>query len=659
MKPILLALCIVTALAQSPEALLGSALHQERVTGNLQAAIDGFKKVLAAKGVSRATATQAQYHIGLCYERLGNQEARKAFELVVRNYADQQTIAGQARARLAPAAAVGDRAVWTGPNVDIFGRISPDGRYLTYVDLEKAGNLMLHDLSTGEDLPLTVKKNWEDLEGGTAGYSTISRDGKQIAYKWDGELRITPFTRSPITTFRLLSSNVMRPFDWSPDGKWIAVQVRQPGPSYEVGLLSTQDGSFKKFRDTSHAGPRNMVFSTDGRYVAFDMRGATHPNRLDIHIAAVDGSGVESLAEPSSDERVVGFSADGSYLLYTSDLNRTVDLWARRFVNGKLEGLPINAKPDFGRAWIQGMWNSGVIFATKSVNGSDIYVMPLDLKAGAAAGPAKALGAFPYRGRPAWSPDGQQLAMVDCGQFGAEGCSIQIWSKATGRTRVLEHELGEVQFPRWSLDGKQLVTAGQEHSGKQGLFRIDVTSGATTMIVANASGMGLGRAEDPGKFLQIGRFGRPVVEIDLGSGARRELGRIPARQTQPGVSPDGRSIAYVTDDGVVAVVPTAGGSPREIYRIANSNFAEFGGSVEWTLDGTALFVTTGGRKPGGAEFWLARLTGEARKLNLDTRALNYPYFASIAISPDGKDLAFVSGNKSDELWAISVSLPKP
>ena len=90
-----------TAMAQTPEALLGAAMHEERVTGNLQAAIDGYRKALAAKGVSRQVAAQAQYHIGLCYERLGNQEARKAFEAVVKNYGDQKQIVEQARARLA------------------------------------------------------------------------------------------------------------------------------------------------------------------------------------------------------------------------------------------------------------------------------------------------------------------------------------------------------------------------------------------------------------------------------------------------------------------------------------------------------------------------------------------------------------------------------
>src|SRR5262245_28772305 len=89
------------AVAQSPEIQMGAALHEERVTGNLQAAIDGYRKVLAMKSAPRTLAAQAQYHIGVCHEKLGNQEARKAFESVVRNYGDQKDLVAQARARLA------------------------------------------------------------------------------------------------------------------------------------------------------------------------------------------------------------------------------------------------------------------------------------------------------------------------------------------------------------------------------------------------------------------------------------------------------------------------------------------------------------------------------------------------------------------------------
>src|SRR5215467_9948809 len=97
-----LALTVVAGQKQSrPEALLGAAIHQEDAEGNLESAIASYKKFLAQYANNRPLAAEAQYHLGLAYEKLGNAEARKAYEQVVRNYSDQSELANDARKRLA------------------------------------------------------------------------------------------------------------------------------------------------------------------------------------------------------------------------------------------------------------------------------------------------------------------------------------------------------------------------------------------------------------------------------------------------------------------------------------------------------------------------------------------------------------------------------
>jgi len=90
--------------SQSADVLLGAALHQEEVEGNLEAAIEMYKKLLAEFPGNRPLAAKAQLHLGLCYEKLGEaqaKEARAAYERVVREFADQAEIVAQARVRLA------------------------------------------------------------------------------------------------------------------------------------------------------------------------------------------------------------------------------------------------------------------------------------------------------------------------------------------------------------------------------------------------------------------------------------------------------------------------------------------------------------------------------------------------------------------------------
>jgi tetratricopeptide (TPR) repeat protein len=68
------------------EVALRAAMEKETVKGDLKGAIDQYKKL--AQGKDRAVAAKALVRMGQCYEKLGDAEARKAYERVVREYAD-------------------------------------------------------------------------------------------------------------------------------------------------------------------------------------------------------------------------------------------------------------------------------------------------------------------------------------------------------------------------------------------------------------------------------------------------------------------------------------------------------------------------------------------------------------------------------------------
>src|SRR6266536_2499952 len=79
----------------SSEATLRAAMDKETVDGDLKAAIEQYKKVIASSGASRDVVSKALVRLGMCYERQGSAEARKAYERVVRDFADQQEAAQQ------------------------------------------------------------------------------------------------------------------------------------------------------------------------------------------------------------------------------------------------------------------------------------------------------------------------------------------------------------------------------------------------------------------------------------------------------------------------------------------------------------------------------------------------------------------------------------
>ena len=96
----MLSAAFLAAAQKTPESMLGAALHQEEVQGDLKGAIAAYQKVVAVPGVSRKTAAGAPVRMGQCYEKLGDAESRKAYERVLREYADQKEAVVVARARL-------------------------------------------------------------------------------------------------------------------------------------------------------------------------------------------------------------------------------------------------------------------------------------------------------------------------------------------------------------------------------------------------------------------------------------------------------------------------------------------------------------------------------------------------------------------------------
>jgi hypothetical protein len=145
---------------QQPKLLLEEATKKELVDGDLKGAIEIYQKILSLEGVPRASVARALLHLGQCYEKLGSTEARKAYERLVREFADQPEETTAARARLSALGgqdtAMRVRQVWAGPHDDLLGAPTRDGRSLTCQDWPSE-NLTVRDLATGQKRMLTSK----------------------------------------------------------------------------------------------------------------------------------------------------------------------------------------------------------------------------------------------------------------------------------------------------------------------------------------------------------------------------------------------------------------------------------------------------------------------------------------------------------------------
>jgi len=99
---------------------LQAAIRTETVDGDLTKAIRQYQVIAAKYTSDRALVATVLVHMADCYQKLGDPEAPRIFERIVREYADQKEASAIARARLAsPVVAKpanpATRRVWTMP----------------------------------------------------------------------------------------------------------------------------------------------------------------------------------------------------------------------------------------------------------------------------------------------------------------------------------------------------------------------------------------------------------------------------------------------------------------------------------------------------------------------------------------------------------------
>ena len=79
--------------AQNAQQLFQKGLIQEEGEGNLTEAIGIYNSIVNDVDVNRELRAKALLHVGICYEKLGNQKARKSYQKLISEYSDQEAIA--------------------------------------------------------------------------------------------------------------------------------------------------------------------------------------------------------------------------------------------------------------------------------------------------------------------------------------------------------------------------------------------------------------------------------------------------------------------------------------------------------------------------------------------------------------------------------------
>ena len=644
------------------EVALQAAIKTETIDGDLKAAIEAYKRVVAAYESNRSVAAQALAHMGQCYEKLGaaeTQEARKAYERLVQQYPDQKDLVAQVRARLAalagaPGASAGStltvRRVLEG---DVSGKVSPDGRFVSSTDWA-TGDLAIHDLTTGQDRRLTSDGV---LPGGAFAEDSVpSPDGRSVAYAWFGstyDLRVVALDGSKPRVLRAGGVGIVRqfPLAWSPDSRHVLAEIVKTDGTRDMTLVAVADGSARLLKAVGKNPSPGGVFSPDGRYIAWATKEGL--SLFDLQ------TGTESPLIPDrSNHRVLGWAPDGKHILFSSERSGSDDAWLIAVAGGKAQGQPVFIKKDWG-SWPMGFTRSGAFYYGVNNNVGDVKIVEIDPASGNVVSPPKSASQRGNTWSPDWSSDGRFLAYIL-----ARGPSRTVIVRSMESGQEREFEVGERTIGwgaslRWFPDGTAVAVPVFEPGKGETLARIDVQTGRVTSLMPLPTKAGSLRFDlsSDGSSILYKASGSRWVSHDLKSGRETDVVQKPGLLSVTR-SPDDRQLVMVGEGNsqVLLLMPAAGGEARELLRIDGEKEVPNWGTPWWSRDGHYVYFMKGvkGKTPEEWHVWrIAAEGGQPQQLGLTLGR----QMGGLRPHPDGRRLATTDFKSSLEIWVMENFLP--
>ncbi len=637
------------SLAQTAEELFPKAIQLEEVKGELEEAIEIYQTIVNEHSDNRPVAAKAQFHIGLCYEKLGLEQAQKAYREVVNNYPDQQNEVDMAKEKLA--------------------------------SLQRAQTDLNHKPTFRK---IEIASNPQN--------GVLSPDGSKLAFFSDAAVWIIPLhgkVNPDISGEPVLLAKIPGGWDngslmsWSADGEWIAVNsvVDDEDAAYVIPLDGGEPHRVEIPQRGDYAVSYRLGLSHNGQMLAFSANelGKTESTPFDRYIYTIQAAGGKPELVSSGQGRMPSFSTDGQFIAYVGyskgedwpkeDDWPNGDLWIVSSTDGNpvrltnIDGILRGPVWSPDRKYIAANLQPGT-----TIHSIEIIVYPLSPDLSTTLEPIKIpLPRESYNMLAGWTPDDELGVFIQTEEHSA----IYTVPASGGKAVQVSPEGHSPYYTRWSPDGNRIYFRGfyVENTSIETLY-VPATGGNTVEVPVRSEeeigscipGGGFNISPDGEKIvISTGIFEREPDEGNLfiiplnGALPIRLSGDKPIDGYYPCWSPDGRWIAYIGHAKVKAdnegfpaiyIIPSEGGKIRQITSVADSVGR---GAIAFSTDGKNIaFFSDSAIKTIPVE------GGQPEVLVAD---ISFDMWSQLAYSPDGSKIAHSVRNS--KIWITSLDGGKP
>jgi Tol biopolymer transport system component len=400
----------------------------------------------------------------------------------------------------------------------------------------------------------------------------------------------------------------------------------------------------------------NASFSADGQWIVFT---SEQPRTADVYRVHPDGSGLERLTNHPAFDDQGALSPDGKRLAFVSTRETGfANLWVMDLATRRVTRLTQVDAGNFRPSWSpDGKW---IAFSSdrdtkagrrpaSGIGGwelmqlSAIYVLRAD-----GSGLRRLSPLDQVAGSPRWSPDGRRLVFYRATNMNADPQVVSM-NVADGSEEILTRPEQRATLPYFIGTGE----IGWLEHGKDDDWR------KATLVYRSGARSSTGAFENPswspdGKtvvFQKINfRREHPWMEPQPGIDARYRLLANTTGGFFPALSADGKRFVVASGSKVI-VRDFDGSNPRVIYDTGSESRPV--GSVAWSPDGRRLAIEIGDyfqRPAKPSQIALLNFDGTGLRTLLDDGNSNgFPAF-----SPDGRKLVYRVFGKESGLRVLSI-----